>query len=33
VVRNPSELPASDRDAIAEYILSLPPREGRKKPQ
>jgi mono/diheme cytochrome c family protein len=33
VVRNTSELPASDRDAIAEYILSLPPREGRKKPQ
>lgn len=33
VVRNTSELPASDRDAISEYLLSLPPREGRKTPQ
>jgi mono/diheme cytochrome c family protein len=33
VVRNTSELPASDRDAIGEYLLSLPPREGRKRPQ
>jgi mono/diheme cytochrome c family protein len=30
VVRNTSQLPVPDRDAIAEYILSLPPREGRK---
>jgi mono/diheme cytochrome c family protein len=33
VVRNTSELPASDRDAMAEYLLSLPPRAGRKKAQ
>jgi mono/diheme cytochrome c family protein len=33
VVRNTSQLPAADRDAIAEYVLSLPPREGRKGPQ
>ncbi len=32
VVRNTSQLPDRDRDAIAEYILSLPPREGRKGP-
>jgi mono/diheme cytochrome c family protein len=30
VVRSTSQLPESDRDAIAEYVLSLPPREGRK---
>ena len=33
VVRNTSQLPAADRDAMAEYILSLPAREGRKGPQ
>jgi mono/diheme cytochrome c family protein len=33
VVRNTSQLPEADRDAIAEYLLSLPPREGRRKPQ
>lgn len=33
VVRNTSQLPAADRDAMAEYVLSLPPREGRKGPQ
>jgi mono/diheme cytochrome c family protein len=33
VVRNTAELPASDRDAIGEYLLSLPAREGRKKPR
>jgi mono/diheme cytochrome c family protein len=32
VVRSTSQLPESDRDAIAEYVLSLPPREGRKGP-
>jgi mono/diheme cytochrome c family protein len=30
VVRNTSELPAGDRDAMSEYIVSLPAREGRK---
>jgi mono/diheme cytochrome c family protein len=30
VVRNTSQLPEADREAIAEYVLSLPPREGRK---
>jgi mono/diheme cytochrome c family protein len=33
VVRNTSQLPEADRDAIAEYIKSLPPRAGRKAPQ
>jgi mono/diheme cytochrome c family protein len=33
VVRNTSQLPTADRDAMAEYVLSLPPREGRKGPQ
>jgi len=33
VVLNTAELPETDREAIAEYILSLPPREGRKGPQ
>ena len=33
VVRNTSQLAEADRDAIAEYIKSLPPRVGRKGPQ
>ena len=33
VIRNTSQLAEADRDAIAEYVLSLPPREGRKGPQ
>jgi mono/diheme cytochrome c family protein len=33
VVGNTSKLPEADRSAMAEYILSLPPREGRKGPQ
>ena len=33
VVRNTSQLPEADRDAIAEYVKSLPPRVGRKGPQ
>jgi mono/diheme cytochrome c family protein len=33
VVRNTSQLPTADREAMAEYVLSLPPREGRKGPQ
>jgi mono/diheme cytochrome c family protein len=33
VVRNTSQLPSSDRDAMAEYILSLPPRAAWKRPQ
>lgn len=33
VVRNTAELTEADRDAMAEYLLSLPPREGRKGPQ
>jgi mono/diheme cytochrome c family protein len=33
VVRNIAEIPEPDRAAIAEYILSLPPRAGRKGPQ
>ena len=32
VVRNTAELPDGDRDAIAAYIKSLPPREGPPKP-
>jgi mono/diheme cytochrome c family protein len=32
VVGNTSKLPESDRSAIAEYILSLPPRESEKAP-
>jgi mono/diheme cytochrome c family protein len=33
VVRNTSQLSAADREAIAEYVLSLPPKEGRKPAQ
>ena len=32
VIRNTSQLSSSDRDAIAEYIKSLPPVEGPPKP-
>lgn len=30
VVRNTAQLPAADREAMAEYVLALPPREARK---
>ena len=33
VVRHTAKLPESDRAAIAEYILSLPPKPGRKGPK
>jgi mono/diheme cytochrome c family protein len=33
VIRNTSQLPASDREAIAVYLKSLPPVEGPPKPQ
>jgi mono/diheme cytochrome c family protein len=33
VVRNTSQVPEADRAAMAEYVLTLPPREGRKGPQ
>jgi len=33
VVHNTAQLPEADRRAMAEYILSLPPRVGYKKPQ
>ena len=33
VVNNTAQLPTADREAMADYILSLPPREGRKGPQ
>jgi mono/diheme cytochrome c family protein len=33
VVRDKSQLPQADRAAIAEYILSLPPRPGPKRPE
>ena len=33
VVRNTAQLTSADRDAMAEYILSLPPRIGEKGPQ
>ncbi|HYI06796.1 MAG TPA: cytochrome c [Reyranella sp.] len=33
VVRNTAQVPAGDRDAMAEYLLSLPPRESRKRTQ
>ncbi|WP_243373549.1 c-type cytochrome [Microvirga solisilvae] len=33
VVRNTAQLPESDRKAIAEYLLSLPPKEGYKAPK
>ncbi|MGO4572324.1 c-type cytochrome [Microvirga sp. 2TAF3] len=33
VVHNIAQLPESDRQAMAEYILSLPPRQAYKKPQ
>jgi mono/diheme cytochrome c family protein len=32
VIKNTSQLSAQDRDAIAEYIKSLPPVEGPPKP-
>ena len=32
VIRNTAELPAADREAIAAYIVSLPPRQGPKPP-
>jgi mono/diheme cytochrome c family protein len=32
VVGNTSKLPEADHSAMAEYIVSLPPREGRKPP-
>ncbi len=33
VVANTAQIPEADRKAMAEYVLSLPPREGRKGPQ
>lgn len=33
VVANTEKIPEEDRRAMAEYVLSLPPREGRKGPQ
>jgi mono/diheme cytochrome c family protein len=33
VIRNTSELPAADREAIAAYIVTLPPRQGPKPPK
>ena len=33
VVRNTSQLPEGDRDAIAAYIKALPAREGPPKPE
>ena len=33
VVANTAQLPDADRQAMAEYLLSLPPREGFKKPE
>ena len=33
VVANTEKIPEADRRAMAEYVLSLPPREGRKGPQ
>jgi hypothetical protein len=33
VIKNTSQLPASDRAAIAEYLKSLPPVEGPPKPK
>jgi mono/diheme cytochrome c family protein len=33
VIRNTAELSAADREAIAAYILSLPPRQGPKAPK
>ena len=32
VVRNTAQLSDADRSAMAEYILSLPPRDAYKKP-
>jgi hypothetical protein len=32
VIRNTSQLPAKDRAAIAEYIVSLPPVDGPPRP-
>ncbi|MFL5200500.1 MAG: c-type cytochrome, partial [Microvirga sp.] len=33
VVANTAQLPDADRQAMAEYLLSLPPRQGFKKPE
>jgi mono/diheme cytochrome c family protein len=33
VVRNTAQLPDADRQAMAEYLLSLPPRDGFKRPE
>jgi hypothetical protein len=33
VIRNTSELSAADREAIAAYIVTLPPRNGPKPPK
>jgi hypothetical protein len=33
VIKNTSQLPASDRTAIADYLKSLPPVEGPPKPK
>ena len=33
VVANTAQLPDADRQAMAEYLLSLPPRVGFKKPE
>jgi hypothetical protein len=33
VVANVAQIPDADREAMAEYILSLPPRVGQKGPQ
>jgi hypothetical protein len=33
VVRHTAQLTDADRAAMAEYVLSLPPREGVKKPE
>jgi hypothetical protein len=33
VIRNTSQLPQQDRDAIAHYVKSLPPVEGPPRPK
>ena len=33
MIRNTSQLPAEDRNAMAAYIKSLPPVEGPKQPE
>jgi hypothetical protein len=33
VIRNTSQLPAADREAMAVYLKSLPPVEGPPRPQ